>query len=204
MWEFFSKIFDRQTPLLLILGAAFALVCAFHGVPIANWTIKTDVLLWIPGGLAVLFLMLGVFSFFGFFTNRKPSMKHLKKAYEIKITSHNLNESVPSPIELRGTFKKKPGSGRVFAIERNDSRHQYYIKNEVVFYDNNNTWHTQINIGNGDNLPRTLIVAYFGEDSKRLLEYYMKVRKEAGHVGIQAFPSDYQSLAEVTIRLQRP
>jgi len=48
------------------------------------------------------------------------------------------------------------------------------------------------------------MVAYFGEDSKKLLEYYMKVRQELGHVGIKTFPADYHVLAEVTIRLLKP
>jgi hypothetical protein len=202
MYEFFSKLLDRQTLVMIVLGVVCMLLFVFQGIPVLNIPFKGPAGQWITLGLGILFIFLGVVSFFGLFS-QKSSGEHLKNKYALKITSHKQNDLEPSPIELRGEYKKRPNAGSVFAVERNDSRHQYYIKDEVVFY-NDKTWRTQINIGNGDNLPRTLIIAYFGEDTKKLYDYFIKVRQEQGHVGIKAFPSDYHILAEVTIRLQKP
>jgi hypothetical protein len=203
MWQFLTKLTEKQTLTILLVGVALVLLSAFRGLAFAHMPITSDLWIWIIAGLGFLLVAFSIaLSLIKALPDRKPN-NHFKDVYSLEITSHIFNDLTPSPIELRGKYKTKPASGRVFAVERNDSRHQYYIKDEVVFY-LDNTWRTQISIGNGDDKPRTLIVAYFGDDSKKLLEYFLKVRDEKSHVGIRAFPSDYHVLAEVTIVLKKP
>jgi|GEM_PF-4851671 len=202
MTEFLSKLLDRQTLVLLILGTACTLVFVFQGIPLTNVSIVSAGTRLIALGLGVILLTLGIFSFFGFFGMR-PSTLALKHKYGIKITSHAHNVSASSPIELRGNYKMKPKRDLIYALERNDQTNQFYIKNRLNFLANK-TWYTQVRIGNGDNKPRTLFIAYFGEDTKILMDYFVKVRDEAKHVGIKAFPSDFHILDEVTIILLQP
>jgi len=202
MFDFFAKLLDKQTLVFLILGAVFTLVFVFQGIPIANVPIKGSSAPWISFGLGILFLALGIFSFFDFFAH-KESSAHLKKKYGIVITSPNVGDLLLTPVELKGKYKARPEKDRVYVIERNDQTHHFRIKNEVVFYEGN-TWRCQISLGNGDDLPRTLIVAFLGDESKIFYDYYFRVRNEKnGSVSTRGLPSDFHRLAEVTIKLKK-
>jgi len=154
MWKFFTKITEKQTLTILLVGAALVVLSAFHGLVFVHLPITSEIWIWIVAGLGFLLVLLGTILALAKVFESRNSKNNFKDDYDIKITSHKTNDPVRTPIELRGDYKNMPKPGMVFAVERNDSRHQYYIKEELVFY-NNNTWRTQINIGNGDDLPRT-------------------------------------------------
>jgi hypothetical protein len=212
MWTFLDKLSERINVVLLILGIALVALFAFHGLAFAHLPITDDVALKILLYLGLLLIAVAIFLIIfkalagrksNEISNAKSTTEDLKDEYGIEITTPLNNAEKFSPIEVRGKYKKAPNPGRIYAVERNDQTHQFYVKNDVTFYPDK-TWLAEVSIGNGDDKPRTVVIGYFGDDSKILYDYYIRVRDGKGHVGLKTFPADFHRLAEVTVVLKKP
>jgi hypothetical protein len=68
------------------------------------------------------------------------------------------------------------------------------------------SWSTIMNIGNGDNENRFLIIAFLEDGGIGLVEYFKKMRKigVVGNVGFDRLNESFHILAELKIVLKKP
>jgi len=203
-----DKAFDNLRNLMIlvfvILGTGLILLAANKGYSQAHLSFSDALSIKVLASLGGLFILVAIISFF-LSGSTQISLSKMQKKYEIKIHLPLPNSTVPSPIQVSGTCKRTGATGSFYAIEYNPAVQQYWPKGPLAFDHQKKTWRATMNIGGGNNQPRFLIVAYVGEGSQRLLDYYERVRQDTGrHLGIRQFPPDFYPLSQIEVILQRP
>ena len=199
--DFFAKLMEKPFLFLLLTGAALVLIAASGGIALLHLSIASPGWQWIIGIMGITCFGCAVFSFIRG-PGRHPSTKHLQKKYDIKITSHRKGQSLTSPISLWGTYRRKPPERYLFAVEYNPETRLYWVRDKLSFDISEQSWQTTMNIGPGDNKERILIIAYAGEDTLKMIQYYKGITSQDIWIGIEEMPADFHRLAEVQIVLR--
>jgi len=190
--------------LFLLLGTGLILLSANKGYT------QLHISIFDPTWLVILPLLGGAFIIIAtvtMFRSGRPleSLSKMQKKYGIEIQSPLVNSTVSSPIQVNGTCKKCNSDFELYAFEYNPAMQQYWPKGRLSIDYAEKKWTATMRIGNGNNQLRTLVIAYLGEDSLRLVEYYEKVKQETSpqrHIGIKKFPADFYELKKLSIILQ--
>jgi hypothetical protein len=203
-----DKAFDNLRNVLvlvfLILGTGLILLAANKGYSQAHLSFSDALSIKILASIGGLFIVVAIIAFFSS-GSPQVSLSKMQKKYGIIIQLPLPNSTVSSPIQVSGTCKRTGMAGSFYAFEYNPAIQQYWPKGPLAFDHQKKTWRATMNIGGGNNQPRLLIIAYLGEGSQRLLDYYERVRQATGqHLGIRQFPIDFYPLQQVEIILQIP
>jgi hypothetical protein len=198
-----EKLFEWRTIVFFVLGIALVLLALNHGykpIYITLDAFASQVIVFVIG---MGFIGLGVINYIRADNHKSvPSAHQLKKKYGLTITSPQPGGNpLPSPIRLTGTFKEIPPSHTVCSLCYNPQTRLYWPKHKLSYNSKNLSWQTDVEIGNGDNQIRVVMIAHFGENSLRLLEYFKSGKT---YSGIENFPADFQILDQVEIVIAKP
>ncbi len=197
------EFLKNQVTLFLLIGVLLVLAAANGGyakIGVSFPSTWSNIIGFLGGILVVVAILSLLFKTEERRTNRKVSKK-----YGIKITFPVNSTPLYCPITISGEFKKIPPIDNIYAVEFNPATLEYWPKRRLNYNVGDKTWTSEMNIGNGDNKPRILIIAYVGKDSLRLIDYYRKSSVQTGrHIGFDAFPADFQCLSETKVTPLKP
>jgi hypothetical protein len=119
--------------------------------------------------------------------------------YGIKITSLKEHGGVHDPIEISGTYERKPPENLIRAIENSIRMHRYWPKQYLTFENKNKIWSATFNIGGNTGEKRMIQIASIGANGKVLLDYSRRVFEDTKQwPGLDTFTADIVILDEIS------
>jgi hypothetical protein len=205
---FAEKIGENVPLVIIIFGGILFFVGAAGGLVFQGLQIP---LIDAYGRYALMFVgaLILVFGASKFQTDKQDETKLRKKlnSYKIEFNFPISNARVPEKFEVRGGYKLKPPDDLVeslWIIEYRPETRQVWPKNPIMPLSDGKSWYLPISIGGEDKQKIELIVAYVGTSGKALLNYSLKVGREANRwISIDGFPPDIIKLATLSVECER-
>jgi|HubBroStandDraft_1064217.scaffolds.fasta_scaffold228159_2 hypothetical protein len=201
--DFFAKLLEKQTVLLMLTGIGLVLFAATNGYAPWHLSIVYPIWQWIIGGIGILCVGIAALSF-ALGISRHPTTTQLKKKFRIAINSHQKGQSVSTPVRLWGTYTSQPPEKNIFVFEHDPETRLYWAKGKLSFDSSDHTWQATVHLGPGDNKERILIIAFGGENTLKMISYHRRLTACNCWEGMEEMPADFHDLAHVQIVLRCP
>ena len=172
MWKNIGKIaeqlVERQSVLLMLVGAVFIILAASKGVSYHDWFPIKDP----EGRIAAAVGGLLIFAVGAFFSRRSPFEALNGRSYGVKILSPQKNDEV-TMVNVIGEIKRKIPSGYSLMILRIYPDDGFIPLKEVDVDDDGVSWKASgCDIGGKSGDPRSLAAYLVGPSGKALFRYF--------------------------------
>ncbi|GGB23148.1 hypothetical protein [Puia dinghuensis] len=196
--EVILEALKKPWALYLISGLIVVILAAAGGLSVARLSIDDPTWRWrlfIPG-----LILLAVAIIIVLFRSKpaEVSPKKIKRKY--KPINVDLEPGfVQSTFSITLSFKNHPPESRIYAVEFNPRTNEHWPRGSFVINPENNTGKLTITCGKDDNIPRTIIIAYIGDNSMKMVDQHNFCVRHGGTVGILNFCSDFISLEKIPV-----